>query len=71
MTFQVNARCGICNAVSHSEIATNDTDFYPGSFRLDPDGLGFTCSNCYSDIAEVQKDWDIEDELNEDKGYDL
>lgn len=60
-----NARCNICNKVSHGEIATNFEDYHSGSFYPDPDGHGFLCSECVEAIAEANSEFPDE-EFEED-----
>lgn len=57
----VNARCNICNHVSHSEIASDPEDFSSGSFYDDPHGDGFLCDDCYSAYVEQMEDYDYLD----------
>lgn len=66
MTFSryENARCIICNKVSHQDISSDYGRHFKGSFSGNPVD-GFICSDCTFEIDDVLAVWDIEDELKE------
>lgn len=59
-----NARCVICNKVSHSDISSDYGEHFQGSFSGDVIS-GFECSDCRGEIEDVLAVWGIEDELKE------
>jgi len=60
-----NARCNICNKVSHGEISSDYGDHYYGGFIPDPYGYGYICWECASSIEEVKTDFNIEDDIED------
>ena len=51
-------RCSVCDAVSSPEIATNQGDYTPMKFFVDPrDPNAKICSSCYNEIEEANSEW--------------
>lgn len=62
-----NARCNICNKVSHGEISSDYGDHFYGSFISDPVGFGYICWECADAIEDVRTSYHIEDELKDEQ----
>lgn len=66
MTSYQNARCNICNAVSHAEIAKSEEGWTQGYFLKDPGSdFGYICSPCASAVKDVRTEWDQEDQADD------
>ncbi len=67
-----NARCVICNQVSHTEISDDTSPWSSGHFR--DQGGGYTCQECDEWHGEIMSDYYLDDEVDgedEDEYLDL
>lgn len=60
-----NARCYVCNRVSHSEIADEMGEQYTRRFFNVDDG--FACSECQGWHDDIMTEWEMGDEAEDDE----
>lgn len=62
-----NARCNICDHLSHGDLDDDEDDVNLTAFYRDPHQPGYLCGECYGSFRDIQTEWGMEEDINLDE----